>query len=131
MNRRIAQHRVWNNATWREPRVFWCLMALLSLSACNRSNNLLLGRVEAPVGPYVVVVTDCYRWSVPSPVAIRDSISGTMRYIFAPCKDADIHVARNELTVNGVSYGVVRDGDTVLVDHGTVIVNGVNASPRE
>ncbi len=40
----------------------------LLIGGCSRSNNLLLGRVEAVVAGHTVVVTDCYRTSVPAPV---------------------------------------------------------------
>jgi hypothetical protein len=33
--------------------------AVLLAPACSRSNNVLLGRVEAKVGSHAVVVTDC------------------------------------------------------------------------
>ncbi len=41
------------------------LLAAMLLSACSRSNNLLLGEVEAQVGPHTVRVTDCYRTQAP------------------------------------------------------------------
>ena len=48
------------------------LVGLLSvgllLGGCSRSNNLLLGRVEAVVAGHTVVVTDCYRTRVPQPL---------------------------------------------------------------
>ena len=60
-----------------------CLcFAIVLLSACSRSNNLLLGRVEATVGTHAVVVTDCYRTSVPSPQRLEDAV-----YRFTPCRD--------------------------------------------
>ena len=40
------------------------VFTLLSLS-CSRSNNLVLGRVEAMVGEHKVEVTDCYRVNPP------------------------------------------------------------------
>ena len=97
-----------------------CIWALLS-TACGNSNNLLLGRVESTVGGHEVVVTDCYRTSVPEPEKTTDG------YRWTPCKDADVvfrnGVSGEELTVNGQSYGRLRPNDAVLVDHGKVSVN--------
>jgi hypothetical protein len=87
-------------------------------SACSRSNNLFLGRVEASVGGHVVVVTDCYRTSVPPP---RQSEGpGGPIYRFTPCRDAVVEIRRDELVVNGVAYGRLNRSDSVLVDHGVV-----------
>lgn len=95
-----------------------CLCAAALLAACSRSNNLLLGRVEATVGGHTVVVTDCYRTSVPPPVPVSDP--GPSTYRFTPCRDADVLIRGKELTVNGQSYGNLNPGDDVLVDHGVV-----------
>jgi hypothetical protein len=96
-----------------------CLCAALLLAAaCSRSNNLLLGRVEADVGGHTVVVTDCYRTSVPPPLQFDDL--GQPAYRFTPCRDADILIRGGQLTVNGQSYGTLNPGDNVLVDHGVV-----------
>jgi hypothetical protein len=94
-----------------------CLAALLA-AACSRSNNLLLGRVETEVGGHTVVVTDCYRTSVPPPQQFQDR--GRPAYRFTPCRDADVLIRGGQLTVNGQSYGVLNPGDDVLVDHGVV-----------
>ena len=51
-------------ATARLPLACVCIAAVYA-SACGRSTNLLLGRVEAIVSTHTVVVTDCYRTSVP------------------------------------------------------------------
>jgi hypothetical protein len=95
-----------------------CLCAAAFLAACGRSNNLLLGRVEATVGGHTVVVTDCYRTSVPPPWQISDA--GAPTYRFMPCRDADVVIRGEALTVNGQSYGRLNPGDDVLVDHGVV-----------
>ena len=95
-----------------------CLLALATLTACSRSNNLLLGRVEARVGTHTVVVTDCYRTSVPPPVKEQDTL-----YRFTPCRDADVVIRNEELTVNGTPYGRLQPNDAVLVDHSVVSVN--------
>ncbi|MGB7758902.1 MAG: hypothetical protein WBL61_03680 [Bryobacteraceae bacterium] len=94
-----------------------CLLAALLLAGCGRSNNLLLGRVEAQVGAHRVVVTDCYRLSVPPP-----GRSGDGGYRFTPCVDADIRIELSGLVVNGRSYGAIGPADDILVDHGRVSV---------
>jgi len=96
----------------------------LMTSACSRSNNLLLGRVEARVGEHVVIVTDCYRTSVPPPQLLKDAEAKPF-YRFAPCLDADVVFNGNQLLVNGKSYGSIEQADTVIVDHGVVLVNGM------
>lgn len=87
------------------------------LAGCSRSNNLLLGRVEASVAGHVVVVTDCYRTSVPKPEPAPGAPAGTR---FTPCRDAEIVIRGDQLTVNGRGYGPLSPGDTVVVDHGVV-----------
>jgi hypothetical protein len=96
------------------------LCAALLLFTCRGSNNLLLGRVEATVGSHRVVVTDCYRISVPPPQKLDDSADGQTTYRFTPCRDADILIRNDELIVNGRSYGHINPTDTVIVDHGIV-----------
>ena len=95
-----------------------CLLAALFSAACGRSNNLLLGRVEAKVGPHRAVVTDCYRFSVPPPERTRDG-----GYRFTPCADADIRIEPSGLVVNGLSSGVVGPVDDILVDRGRVSIH--------
>jgi hypothetical protein len=92
-------------------------------SACSRSNNLLLGRVEATVGTHTVVVTDCYRTSVPQPQRVTDAPGGPPYDRFTPCRDADIVIRDEALVVNGKSYGRLSQGDAVTVDHGKVLIN--------
>ena len=87
------------------------------LVSCGSSNNLLLGRVEAKVGEHRVVVTDCYRTSVPPSQTL-----GPDEFRFMPCRDADIRIQGGLLTVNGVGYGHINRADSVLVDHGIVSV---------
>lgn len=89
---------------------------VLSLAGCS-SNNLFLGEVRATVGTHAVTVTDCYRFRVDPP---RQTADGT--YEFTPCRDARITISREELTVNGTSYGPLKPNDRVLVDHGVVTV---------
>ncbi len=98
------------------------LLAMILLSGCSRSNNLLLGRVEAEVGSHTVVVTDCYRTSVPPPQRLQDP-AGRPVYRFMPCRDADVLIRGDELLVNGQSYGRMNPTDAVLVDHGVVSIH--------
>lgn len=102
-----------------------CAFALATLS-CSRSNNLLMGRVEAMVGTHPAVVTDCYRTSVPQPVELEPAV-----YRFTPCRDADILVRKEELVVNGKSYGELRPRDVIVVDHSVVSVKPPEAPAKE
>jgi hypothetical protein len=95
----------------------FCCVALVMTVACSRSNNLLFGQVQATMGTHTVVVTDCYRTSVPSPRKSGDD------YRFTPCRDADVVIHYEALSVNGQSYGHLNPSDSVLVDHGVVSVN--------
>ena len=97
------------------------LLLLVGAAACSKSNNLLLGRVQANVGSHLVVVTDCYRTSVPPPER-KVEANGQTTYRFAPCRDAEIVINGDQLTVNGRSYGSIGPNDGVLVDHGIVSV---------
>jgi hypothetical protein len=90
--------------------------AALLAGGCSRSNNLLLGRVEAVVGGHTVVVTDCYRTKVPAPVPEAGGVT------FTPCRDAVVAIRNEELTVNGISYGHLGAGARVIVDHGRVSI---------
>ena len=100
------------------PSIATLVCAALALTAaCSRSNNLLLGRVEATLGTHTVVVTDCYRTSVPQP---EQFANGDRHYM--PCRDAEVWIRGEELTVNGTGYGHLDPGDGVLVDHGKVSI---------
>jgi hypothetical protein len=88
----------------------------LVLAGCSRSNNLLFGRVEAVVAGHTVVVTDCYRTEVPAPQAEPDGAT------FTPCRDAIVAIRREQLTVNGTSYGPLAHDAKVVVDHGRVSI---------
>jgi len=106
---------------------FWILFSsVFLLSGCSRSNNLLLGRVESSVGGHTVAVTDCYRTSVPAPIKLADTPDGKPAYRFTPCRDADILIRGEELTVNGKPYGHLVQGDKVTVDHGNVLINNIS-----
>lgn len=94
-----------------------CLAVAMFAAGCSRSNNLLMGRVETVVGSHQVVVTDCYRTSVPPP---RKLDGGGWQ--FTPCRDADVLIRNEELVVNGQSFGRLNPGDAVLVDHSVVSV---------
>jgi hypothetical protein len=99
------------------------VFCLLACTGCSRSNNLLLGRVEAQVGGHTVVVTDCYRTRVPKPEQVSGPAGSAGTYRFEPCRDAKVTISAENLTVNGQSYGALAVGDTVVVDHGKVLVN--------
>jgi hypothetical protein len=90
--------------------------AAVLLNGCSKSNNLLLGRVEATVAGHTVVVTDCYRTSVPPPQAEPTGAR------FTPCRDADVLIRAEQLTVNGTPYGPLVPGARVIVDHGRVSI---------
>ncbi|HVG29547.1 MAG TPA: hypothetical protein VM864_07590 [Pyrinomonadaceae bacterium] len=102
-----------------------CLLGAAASVSCSRSNNVLLGRVEARVGGHAVVVTDCYRTDVPAPQKVGAAADGARAetYRFTPCRDADILIRGEELSVNGTRYGRLRPGDSVTVDHGRVLIN--------
>lgn len=87
------------------------LIACSFLTACTH-NNLMVGRVEDRVAGHKVVVTDCYRTSVPAPDQEQ----------WTPCKDADVKIHAGELVVNGQAYGQIGPNDSVLVDHGKVSI---------
>ena len=100
------------------------LLSLIVIAAsCSRSNSLLEGRVEARVGDHVVVVTDCYRTSVPPPQRLDNTPAGQPAYRFAPCRDVVVELRGAEVVVNGTSYGEIKPRDTITVDHGRVLIN--------
>jgi len=99
-----------------------CLLAgLCLLVACSRKNNLLMGRVEATVGTHTVVVTDCYRTHAPEPQRLSDE-AGQPVWRYMPCRDADVRIRGEQLSVNGKEYGRLNPADGVLVDHGAVSI---------
>lgn len=110
---------------WRKEIGLAICGLVMACPACSRSNNLLLGRVEATVGGHTVVVTDCYRTGVTPPEEAGGP--GGRSYRFAPCRDADVLIRDDELIVNGSSYGVLKRADAVTVDHGKVLINGMAA----
>jgi hypothetical protein len=99
------------------------LVTAAVISACSKSNNVFLGRIERTLGSHTVVVTDCYRASVPLPEESRDPLDGSTIYHFMPCKDAEIIIHHEHLVVNGVAYEKLEPGDTVVVDHGHVLID--------
>lgn len=68
-------------------------------------------------------MTDCYRTSVPQPQTLADVAGGAPAYRFAPCRDAEVFIKGEELTVNGRQYGRLATRDTIVVDHGRVVIN--------
>lgn len=101
------------------------------LTACGKSNNLLLGRVESEVGGHSVVVTDCYRTKVQAPQQLDDTAEHLPVYRFAPCRDAEIIIRGGELIVNDTSYGPLSQADTITVDHGKVLINDKAATGND
>jgi hypothetical protein len=99
----------------------WIFIGLIA--GCSKSNNVLLGRIESRIGTHTVIVTDCYRTSVPSPQTIVDSTDGSIIVHFKPCMDAEIIIHNEQLFVNGISYEKLTPGDTVVLDHGRVLIN--------
>jgi hypothetical protein len=114
---------------WRKGIGLTICGLVMACSACSRSNNLLLGRVEATVGGHTVVVTDCYRTGVTPPGKVGGP--GGQSYRFTPCRDADVLIRGDELIVNGSSYGLLKRADAVTVEHGKVLINGVAAPAVE
>jgi hypothetical protein len=100
----------------------WIIAPLLLLVACTPSNNILLGTVKATVDGHAIVVTDCYRITVPPPVRLSGTPAGAR---YAPCRDAVVVIRGVDLEVNGTPYPALHPGESVTVDHGTVLVNGV------
>ena len=107
-----------------------CLIGAAVSASCGRSNNVLLGRVEAKVGSHAVVVTDCYRTNPPAPEKIGATMTEDAAvYHYAPCRDADIFIRNEQLTVNGKSYGLLKQGDSITVDHGKILINDREPRP--
>jgi len=94
------------------------VLTIATLLSCSRSNNLALGRIEQAVGGHTIVVTDCYRTTVDPPKT--ENSGDVTTYSFAPCRDAQIVIRGDQLSVNGQSYGRIGPTDSVLVDHGVV-----------
>ena len=94
----------------------------MAIGGCSRSNNLLLGEVQATAGSHKIVVTDCYRVSVDPP---REIDAG---YRYTPCRDADVVIRNEEAIVNGQSYGRMNPNDSILVDHGVVSIKRSSGS---
>jgi hypothetical protein len=105
----------------------FCCIAITLTSACSRSNNLLLGTVQATAGSHHIVVTDCYRLSVDPPLEITGP-PGESGYRYTPCRDADVFIRGEEAIVNGRSYGHLNRADSILVDHGVVSISRASAS---
>ena|SRR5271165_441985 len=106
----------------RAPVFVASFVAITMSFACSRSNNLVLGEVEAKVGSHEVRVRDCYRTSVVPPRETKEA-DGRLSYRFTPCRDADVLIQDEQVLVNGVSYGHVDANDSILVDHGKVSIN--------
>ena len=95
------------------------LACTIGLSACGSENNPLFGRAATDIGPYHVVVVDCYVWRK-VPVESIDDGAGKR---FAPCKDSVVTIEAGNLYVNGEPSGQLIDGDRVVVEHGKVRID--------
>jgi len=100
--------------------ICFCLGAA-AIVGCSRSNNLLFGRVQSEVGSHTVVVTDCYRLRVPQPEKLTGT-AASPTFRFMPCRDADVLIKGDQLSVNGRHYGHLEPADDILVDHGVVSI---------
>ncbi len=108
--------------TWSKLFGALSCLAVTSIPACSRSNNLLLGTVQATAGSHHIVVTDCYRLSVDPPLEINGPPAES-GYRYTPCRDADVLIRGEEAIVNGRSYGRMNPADSILVDHGVVSIS--------
>ena len=100
---------------------YYGLLAVILSPACSRSNNLLLGTVQANAGSHHIVVTGCYRLSVDPPREIGGPPDES-GYRYTPCRDADVLIRGEDAIVNGRSYGHIGPTDSILVDHGVVSI---------
>lgn len=102
------------------------VMAGVALTVgCPKPRGVVLGKVTLQLDGHDVVVTDCQRMPAATPAAPKTP--GVFHW--APCRDADITIRGTVLVVNGRSYGPLRAGDAVLVDHDQVVIAGQPASP--
>src|SRR5262249_50746145 len=69
----------------------------------------------------------CYRTRVPEPRRLADE-NGRSVWRYTPCRDADIWIRGEQLTVNGRDYGRLNPADGVLVDHGIVSIERKRSS---
>ena len=93
---------------------------LLTLAACSRSDNVLLGRVETEINGHRIAVADCYQFfGIPEAKKL-----GEGSYEYSPCKGTVVALQGDELFVNGTSYGNLAADDSVTVNHGKVLING-------
>ncbi len=86
--------------------------------------NPLFGVVEAEVGGYSIVITDCYVLEVPPAEHLPAEGDRVETWRFEPCSAAVILIEGDQLTVNSVPYGMIAPGDEIMVDEGDVYVNG-------
>ena len=106
------------------------LCALL-LNMCSGANNPVTGVVQAAVALRSAQkcaaadrLLSTLQARAPLAAAPGADAANGARWRFAPCSDAIIVIAGDQLTVNGVGYGAIAPGDDILVDHGDVYVNG-------
>ena len=115
--------------------LFVVAAAALMATSCSKSNNVVLGRVTMQLADHTVVVTDCYRTSVPRPDTAKSRDGAPLRpsdapLHWAPCRDADITIRDGTVVVNGRTYGPLKKGDSVMVDHGKVLIDGEKAEQK-
>lgn len=111
-----------NAHRWNAAGPIALVAACTALSACNASNNPVVGRVEAQVAGHMVVVSECYTFRYPS----VETVGGGETQRFAPCKDAIVQIKGQTLYVNGQGYGDLKQGDRIDVRKGKVTI-----SPQE
>jgi hypothetical protein len=96
----------------------------LLFSLVGSPTSPLLGRYAAELGDHTVIVTDCFRLTMPT-VVERESTAGETIYTFAPCRDVEVVIADDLLRVNGALYGALNPASVVLVSEPLVFVNGM------
>ena len=89
----------------------------------------LSGRVAAEIDGHTVIVTDCYRLRDCPVLKLEETEAGEEVYRFAPCRDTEVIIEGDRLLVNGVLYGILNPGSTVLVHENEVVVNREERSP--
>jgi hypothetical protein len=112
-----------NRMSKRCVSTFVLSLTVIFLQGCNASmQNAIEGRQWAYINGHEIIVKDCYRTSRQQPETIKDAPDGSV-HRFMPCKDADILLDHEALTVNGKFYGKLKPSDKVMIDHHKVLIN--------